>query len=69
MVLIIKNLLIKFIQIYSKKYNLSLIPFLLQGVALNPDLNQSDGIHPNEQGALIISKTLKKSIKDNYLKP
>ena len=53
----------------SKKYNLSLIPFLLQGVALNPDLNQSDGIHPNEQGVLIISKTLKKSIKDNYLKP
>jgi acyl-CoA thioesterase I len=52
----------------SKKYNLSLIPFLLQGVALNPDLNQSDGIHPNELGALIISKTLKKSIKDNYLK-
>ena len=32
----------------SKKYNLSLIPFLLQGVALKPDLNQSDGIHPNE---------------------
>ena len=53
----------------SKKYNLSLIPFLLQGVALNPDLNQSDGIHPNERGILIISKTLKKSIKDNYLKP
>jgi acyl-CoA thioesterase-1 len=53
----------------SKKYNLSLIPFLLEGVALKPDLNQSDGIHPNEEGILIISKTLKKSIKDNYLKP
>jgi len=53
----------------SKKYNLPLIPFLLEGVALRPDLNQSDGMHPNEQGALIISKTLKKSIKDNYLKP
>jgi acyl-CoA thioesterase-1 len=53
----------------SKKYNLPLIPFLLEGVALNPNLNQSDGIHPNEQGALIISKTLQKSIKENYLKP
>ena len=53
----------------SKKYNLPLIPFLLEGVALKPDLNQSDGIHPNEQGALIISKTLQKSIKENYLKP
>jgi acyl-CoA thioesterase-1 len=50
-------------------YNLPLIPFLLEGVALKPDLNQSDGIHPNEKGTLIISKTLKKSIKDNYLKP
>ena len=53
----------------SKKYNLPLIPFLLEGVASKPDLNQSDGMHPNEQGTLIISKTLQKSIKDNYLKP
>ena len=53
----------------SKKYNIPLIPFLLEGVALKPDLNQSDGMHPNERGTLIISKTLQKSIKDNYLKP
>ena len=62
----------EFDQIYpdlAKQYNLPLIPFLLEGVALKPDLNQSDGMHPNEQGALIISKTLQKSIKDNYLKP
>jgi len=55
----------KFDQIYpelSKKYNLSLIPFLLEGVALNPKLNQSDGIHPNEKGTLVISETIKKSI-------
>ena len=30
----------------SKKYNLQFIPFLLEGVALNPSLNQQDGIHP-----------------------
>jgi len=55
----------EFDQIYpelSKKYNLPLIPFLLEGVALNPELNQSDGIHPNEKGTLIISETIKKSI-------
>ncbi|MBM3630660.1 MAG: arylesterase [Alphaproteobacteria bacterium] len=46
----------------SKKYNLTLIPFLLEGVALNPSLNQSDGIHPNEKGALIIAETIKKNI-------
>ena len=27
------------------------IPFLLEGVAGHPALNQADGIHPNEQGA------------------
>ncbi len=46
----------------SKKYDLPLIPFLLDGVALDPSLNQSDRIHPNEKGILIISETVKKSI-------
>ena len=59
----------KFDMIYqnlSKKYNLPLIPFLLEGVALNPDLNQSDGMHPNKEGTVVISKTLEKSIF-NYI--
>ena len=33
----------------------------LEGVALKPDLNQDDGMHPNEKGTLIISNTVKKS--------
>ena len=60
----------KFDKIYpelSKKFKIELIPFLLKGVALNPSLNQADGIHPNEKGVLIISETLKKSIT-NYSK-
>ena len=55
----------EFDQIYpdlAKQYNLPLIPFLLEGVALNPELNQSDGIHPNEKGTVVISKTLEKNI-------
>ncbi|MDA9956092.1 arylesterase [Candidatus Pelagibacter sp.] len=55
----------KFDNIYpklAKKYNLDLIPFLLEGVALNSELNQEDGMHPNERGTLIISKTLQLSI-------
>jgi len=55
----------KFDNIYpnlAKKYDLNLIPFLLEGVALEPGLNQDDGMHPNEKGTLIISDTLKKSI-------
>ena len=46
----------------SKKYDLTLIPFLLEGVALNPELNQSDGIHPNYKGTLVVSKTIKETI-------
>ena len=46
----------------AKEYDLILIPFLLKKVALNPKLNQSDGIHPNYEGAKVISKTIKESI-------
>jgi len=55
----------KFDNIYpslAKKYDLNLIPFLLEGVALKPGLNQDDGMHPNEKGTLVVSDTLKKSI-------
>ncbi|WP_169035831.1 arylesterase [Candidatus Pelagibacter ubique] len=51
----------------SKQYNLPLIPFLLEGVALKPDLNLSDGMHPNEKGTIIISKTLQEMILKNIL--
>jgi acyl-CoA thioesterase-1 len=53
--------LIKFIQIYQKNI-IKLIPFLLEGVALKPEFNLSDGMHPNEKGTIIISNTLKKAI-------
>ncbi len=46
----------------SKKHNLLLIPFLLEGVALDPSLNQQDGIHPNKKGTIKISENIKKSI-------
>jgi acyl-CoA thioesterase-1 len=34
----------------SEKYKLTLVPFFLEGVALRPSLNTSDGIHPNKAG-------------------
>ena len=55
----------KFDKIYpdlSKKYNLIYIPFLLEGVALKPELNLNDGMHPNSKGVKIISNTLEKKI-------
>jgi len=30
----------------AEKYSLPFVPFLLEGVATNPDLMQADGIHP-----------------------
>jgi len=34
------------------------VPFLLEGVAGQPDLNQADGIHPNQKGAQVIADLL-----------
>jgi acyl-CoA thioesterase-1 len=34
----------------ADKYDATLLPFLLEGVAAVPDLNQEDGIHPNVEG-------------------
>ena len=55
-----------FTDIYSnlaEEFKIYLYPFLLEGVALIPDLNQSDGKHPNREGIQIISKNLANTIK------
>lgn len=38
----------------AQKYAATLYPFFLDGVALDPALNQADGIHPNAAGVKII---------------
>jgi len=48
----------------AKEYEIFLYPFLLEGVALDPSLNQSDGKHPNEQGIALISKKITEKIKN-----
>ena len=42
----------------ADKYQVPLYPFLLDGVAQDPALNQADGIHPNPKGAEIIAGKL-----------
>ena len=51
----------KFGQIFNrlaKKNNATLIPFLLDGVAGDSELNQPDGIHPNVRGHEIVAETV-----------
>jgi acyl-CoA thioesterase-1 len=38
----------------AKEYNVVFYPFFLDGVAMNPKLNQADGMHPNPAGVKII---------------
>jgi len=47
----------------ARKNNAALIPFLLEGVAGNPDLNLPDGIHPNVEGHQIVADNVWKALK------
>jgi acyl-CoA thioesterase-1 len=42
----------------ADKYQVSLYPFILDGVAQDPALNQADGMHPNVRGAQIVADRL-----------
>ena len=44
--------------VLANRYRTALVPFLLSGVALNPTLMGSDGIHPNAEGARRIAATV-----------
>ena len=46
----------------ARKFKVSFLPFLLDGVALNPELNLKDGKHPNADGINLISKNLEKKL-------
>ena len=46
----------------AEQYKIAFYPFLLEGVALKPELNQSDGKHPNQEGIQLISQKLAKKI-------
>ena len=46
----------------AREEGVTLVPFLLDRVAGNPDLNQGDGIHPNERGARIVADNVFRAI-------
>jgi acyl-CoA thioesterase-1 len=53
----------------AHKYNVKLIPFLLEGVAGVPALNQPDGIHPNTRGAAMVADLVWRAIEPSLEKP
>ena len=52
----------------AKKFKVSFLPFLLDGVALKPELNLKDGKHPNAAGIKLISKNLENKLVNLLLK-
>ena len=46
----------------AAKNKMTLIPFLLEGVGGEPELNQSDGIHPTEECHLIFAENVWKQL-------
>lgn len=51
----------KFARIYPSlggEFDVPVYPFFLEGVALEPQLNLEDGIHPNEAGVSVIAKNI-----------
>jgi acyl-CoA thioesterase-1 len=47
----------------AEKTGASLIPFLLEGVALRPEFNLPDRIHPNPAGHQVIAATVWKTLE------
>jgi acyl-CoA thioesterase-1 len=54
----------------AAREKLTLVPFLLNGVAGKAELNQSDGVHPNEKGEPIVAdnvwKVLQPMVREVY---
>ncbi|HXG85524.1 MAG TPA: arylesterase [Pyrinomonadaceae bacterium] len=46
----------------ASEYKLPFMPFILEGVALDPKLNQSDNIHPNAEGAKVMTENVYKAL-------
>jgi acyl-CoA thioesterase-1 len=52
----------------ARTTSVPLLPFLLEGVAGNPALNQADGIHPNPAGHRIMADTMWRAVRPHLRK-
>jgi acyl-CoA thioesterase-1 len=56
-----RDYIVAFHQVYpalARQYQVPLVPFLLEGVAADPALNQRDGIHPTAEGARLVANNV-----------
>ena len=47
----------------AREHEVAFLPFLLDGVAAHPALNQADGIHPNADGASIVADLVRDALE------
>lgn len=47
----------------ADEYQLAYVPFMLEGVALNKNLMQADGLHPNQDGQPIVLQNIYPHLK------
>ena len=47
----------------AREHGVAFMPFLLDGVAADPALNQADGIHPNADGAAIVAARVREAVE------
>lgn len=52
----------------ASEHKVEFLPFLLDNVALNRELNQADGIHPNPAGTVIMADNIYKALKPMLLR-
>ena len=60
-----RDYIVAFHQVYpslARQYHVALVPFLLEGVAAIPALNQRDGIHPTAEGNQIVAATVMRAL-------
>ena len=53
----------------AREKGVVLLPFLLEGVAGHPSLNQADGIHPNDTGERMVTETVWKGLEPMLRSP
>jgi acyl-CoA thioesterase-1 len=47
----------------ANEHEIEFMPFIMLGIALDPKLNQQDGIHPNAEGEKIMTDNVYKALK------